>query len=113
MSNFTLEKNKVNKIVLTLSERAQLLDANFLIAFRNKFSMDEITTAVSVKNSAPQNNRYDLLIITEKTSPNNIDAEVHLIEGEWSYEVYESTLPTLLIDDTTGRVLQRGLAIVK
>jgi hypothetical protein len=112
MSNFVLNKNQVNNFVLTLSERSQLINPWFLIAFQNKFSTSEVLAFCSLQNGV-SNIRYDLLVIEEKVSPDPLNGEVFLIEGEWSYNVYESAEQTLFIEETTGRVLQKGFIIVK
>jgi hypothetical protein len=110
MSNFVIEKNTVNNICVTLSERSQLLDPYYLIVFTNKFDLDGPTTSCSLQ--ATSNIRYDLIVITETTNAVGLDGEVYLIEGEWSYSVYESALPTLDVEDTTGRILQKGFIVV-
>ena len=113
MSNFVIEKNTVNNIVLTLSERSQLVDPYYLIVFKSKFSTDDVYKYCSVQNQVSSNIRYDLVVITEQTNPVALDGEVYLIEGEWSYNIYESQLPTLLVEETTGRVIQNGFIVVK
>jgi hypothetical protein len=113
MSNFVLNKNQINNVVVTVSERSQLLDPYFLIVFRNKFSTEDVETKCSLRNGVAFNMRYDLFVIHEKVAPVALNGEVHLIEGEWSYEVYESANATLNIASTTQRVLQRGFIIVK
>jgi hypothetical protein len=113
MSNFVLEKSMVNNIVVTVSERSQLLNPFFLIVFKSKFSIDDYFVNCSLQNSVASNVRYDLLVITEVASPDPLLGEVYLLEGEWSYEIYESEIQTLLIEETTVRVLQRGFIVVK
>ena len=113
MSNFVIEKNTVNNIVLTLSERSQLVDPYYLIVFKSKFSTEDVYKYCSVQNQVSSNIRYDLVVITEQSNPVALDGEVYLIEGEWSYNIYESQLPTLLVEETTGRVIQNGFIVVK
>lgn len=113
MSNFVLEKNTVNNIVVTISERSQLVDPFFLVVFSSKFDTDGHTVNCSVQNGVASNVRFDLLVITEKTNPEPLLGEVYLIEGEWSYKIYESQEQTLLIEETTERVLQLGFIVVK
>jgi hypothetical protein len=48
----------------------------------------------------------------EGVDPDPLDGEIRLIEGEWSYNVYESVSQTLDVAETTGRILQTGLIIV-
>lgn len=113
MSNFVLYKNQVNNVVLTLSERSQLLNPWFLIVFTNKFYTSDVVQSCSLQNGVAPNIRYDLLIIEEKISPNALIGEISLIEGEWDYQVFESSTQTLDVNGTTGRILQKGFLIVK
>lgn len=111
MSNFVINKGQTNNTVLTLGERSQLVDPYYLLVFTNKFSTSTVQEVCSLKSSN-SNERFDLLEIVEQSSPDNTLGQIHLIEGEWSYKVYESTLQTLDPDETTGRILQQGLTIV-
>jgi hypothetical protein len=113
MSNVVLNKGELNRVVVTVSERSQLLDPYYLIVFTSKFSMDDVTTVTSVQDVSPATIRYNLFEITEQTAPNALLGQVHLIEGEWSYKIYESNAQTLNVSATTGEVLQQGLIIVK
>lgn len=113
MSNFVINKSQTNNIAITLSERSQITSPYFLFVFTSKFDDGASNVVCSVQNQIAQNNRYDLVVIEEKSNPIPLDGEVYLIEGEWSYNVYESVAPTLLVAETTERVLQRGFIIVK
>jgi hypothetical protein len=112
MSNFVLNKSSVNNVVVTLSERSRLISPYFLIVFKNKFSTSDVLKSCSLQSSS-SNNRYDLLVIEEKTAPDPLVGEVLLIAGEWSYDVYESSVQTLVVSETTERILQKGFIIVK
>ena len=112
MSNFVIKKGEVNRVVLTLKERSKLIDPFYLIVFSSKFSTKADNKVVSVTDFTSPNIRYNLVEITEKSNPIALNGEVFLIEGQWSYEVYESEAATLDVNETTGRVLQRGQLIV-
>lgn len=111
MGNLVINKGKVNNLVMTLSERSRISNPAFLVVIKSKFNGKE--TKFSAMDIAPTNNRYNILEVTEKTSPNNMLSEVELVTGEHDYWVYESLYPTLDVNDTTGEVLQRGFIIVK
>lgn len=113
MSNFVLEKDIVNRVVLTLAERSQLIDPYYLIVFTGKFSTELDVKVVSVTDATTPNQRYNLVEIIETTNPDPLLGEVFLIEGQWNYEVYESSNQVLDINDTTGRILQRGQIVVR
>ena len=110
MSNFIINKNALNSVALTLSERSRLVSPYFLFVFTNKFSVKPVIAKCVVQSSFT-NVRFDLIQIREKSNPDPLAGEVFLIEGEWSYEVYESQDPTIEISETTERVLQRGMII--
>jgi hypothetical protein len=110
MANFVIRKDQTNNVVLTLRERSQLVNPYYLFEFIHKFS-DTIRYA-SFQNQASSNIRYDLLVMLEGVDPDPLDGEIRLIEGEWSYNVYESVWQTLDVAETTGRILQTGLIIV-
>lgn len=112
MSNFVINKDSVNRVVLTLKERSQLIDPFYLIVFESKFSTAKDEKVVSVTDYSTPNIRYNLVEITEKANPVPLNGEVFLIEGQWSYKVYESETATTDVNNTTGRVLQRGQLIV-
>lgn len=112
MSNFVIRKGQLNNCILTLQERSQLLDPYYLVVFKSKYDTDGMTTYTSLKSSV-SNERYDLLEITETTSPNQLNGEVFFANtGEYAYEVYESNTQEIDPANTTQRVLQKGFIIV-
>lgn len=112
MSNAVIKKDSLNNIVLTLRERSQLSNPYYLFVFTNKFSTKPVIAKCVVQTSF-SNSRYDLVQIEDKSSPDPLAGEVFLIAGEWSYEVYESIEPTLVVAETTERLIQRGFIVVK
>jgi hypothetical protein len=114
MSNFVINKNALNTVIVTASERSELTNPYYLIVFTNKFNTSgNQNTSVSVMDSATPNIRYNMFEITETSNPNGLNAEVELDAGEWSYNIYESLNQTLNAANTTGRVLQTGFIIVE
>lgn len=112
MSNIVIRKNQVNNLALTLRERSQFVDAYYLFEFINSFSTTPLKRYCSAQNQASLNIRYDLIQISEQANPNGLEGQVRLKEGEWTYNVYESSTPTLDVTETTGRIIQKGLLIV-
>jgi hypothetical protein len=111
MANIVIKKNSTNNIVLTISERSLLSNPYNLIVFNNKFT-DDLEKKCVIDNISNHKLRYDEFIIIEKSNADNLEGEVYLIAGEWSYRVYESSIKTLDIDETTKRILETGLVIV-
>lgn len=112
MSNFVINKEVLNTIAVTVTENSRLIDPYNLIQFSSAFNTD-VVRVVAVDNITTNPDRYDLFEITETTSPDNSNGEVFLEEGQWEYKVYESATPTVNVDDTTERVLEIGMCIVK
>lgn len=113
MSNLLINKNQVNRIVVTVSERSKLVNPFYLMVFTSKFSTTDVTINAAFSDLSNATIRYNLFELEEKVNPNGIDGEVFLVEGEWSYKIYESNIKTLDVNQTTGEVLQQGLIIVK
>lgn len=113
MSNIVINKGELNRVVATVSERSKLVDPYYLFVFTSKFSMDDVTTVTSVLDVSSYPIRFNLFEITEQATPDPLLGQVHLIEGEWSYKIYESNAQTIDVADTTGEILQQGLIIVK
>ena len=112
MSNFVLEKNKINTIALTLRERQLLVSPYYLFEFKSRFINDEYRYC-NADNISPITMRIDIFSLEEKQNPINADGEIELNEGQWLYKVYESNVKTLNPAQTTGRILQTGMCIVK
>lgn len=111
MSNIVIRKNEINNLALTLRERSQLVDPYYLFEFISNFSTTPLKRYASAQNQASVNIRYDLIVLSEQANPEGLDGEIRLMEGEWSYKVYESQEPTLEVSETTGRIIQHGIAI--
>ena len=112
MSNIVIRKDEINNLALTLRERSQLVDAFYLFEFTSNFSTTPLKRYASAQNQASVNIRYDLIVLSEQGMPDGLEGEIRLMEGEWSYKVYESETATLDVDETTGRIIQQGIAIV-
>ena len=122
-----INKNSVNKIALTLTEKSELLsydNTNTLIGtsynlfvFENEGKdQQKIFTADDV---SPYKERYNEFILTETDTEDLLNGSIHL-EGrtsQWSYKIYESdtpfTIDTLSVTASTGKVLEQGRVLVR
>ena len=107
-----INKNTTNHLTLTLSERTTIENGYFLFVLKSKFEKG-VTEVFNAVNISTHKSRYDRFVVIEKESPDNADGEVKLFKGEWDYFVYESETQTLDIEETTGKILENGLLIVK
>lgn len=111
MANLIINKDTVNDLVVTVSERITLSSPFYLFVLQSKFNSTEYRyfNAVNISNNKI---RYDEFLVTETTGASYSNAEVDLFTGEWDYKIYESVTKTLDPDDTTGVILENGLLIV-
>lgn len=109
-----IEKNKVNKIVLTLSETSRLTNPHFLFSFLNEYNLTSTPILFSTEDLSENRNRYNLFEIDENSSGSTSGgtSSLNLIEGQYEYIVYESSASTLSLSGTTGRVIEKGKMVV-
>ena len=104
----SLNKESVNTVIFTLTEKSQLPSSNYLFSFTNDSSGTQ--TLFNMDDESPYARRYNKfeLITTGSTFVNLSAGTVDLEYGWGKYEVYESASPTLEISGTTGRILEEG-----
>jgi hypothetical protein len=110
-----IEKNKVNEVVLTLSEKSSLIDPYYLFTFQNEFNVGANLIVYSQDDISSSTDRYNLFLIEENNSGSTSGGTgvvLSLVEGQYNYKVYESTTPTLDINDTTGIIIENGRMVV-
>lgn len=106
-----IKKNEVNRFVLTLNENSLLSNPNYLFIFKNTYNLSSTDIPFTTPNLSNYNCRFDLFELTENVTGSTVggdDIALSLMSGQYTYEVYESLLPTLIIGDTTGRVISSG-----
>ena len=90
----TINKGDSNDLVLTLKERSILPNPTYLFEFENEQTHVKsycLTTDISTDIE-----RYNEFIITEQSSPDPLQGEVSLTEGNYLYTIYEQTSTTNL-----------------
>ena len=100
-----LIKGQVNKIILTLSEKATLTSPNWLFYFKSRNTNE--TVAFVILNSA------DLSTYQERFNAFNITVNSYLtgkLPGEWSYQIYEQTSTSNLIPSQATSMVESGQA---
>jgi len=104
--------NQLNQIVLTLDESSRLTNPSYLFEFENEFNLEKTYwTTPDISNSC----RYNLFELNENSSGSTsggTGSTLSLYVGQYTYTVYESTVPTLSISGTTGRVVETGKMVV-
>ena len=111
----TIEKNSINTVILTLTEKSTLLNPEYLFEFTSTSNYDNIVRFIAVDTSVYKS-RYNQFEITESgtTYVNLTGGTINLTpNGMWNYKVYEQVSGTtnLNISGTTG-VVEVGKVIV-
>ena len=105
-----IEKNTSNTIIFTLTERSRLATPYFLFEFTSDTGMVKLFNMVD-NSGYPR--RFNEMTLIETTSEDLPNGEVDLDYGWGTYLVYESSTPTLVVANTTGRILEEGKFFVK
>lgn len=107
-----LYNNQTNAVVLTLNESARLTNPFYLFEFKSDFNPEQPIFYFGSPNLSTNVCRYDLFNIivsdTEGSTTSVYDLPIDIPQGQYTYNVYEATVPTLNVADTTGRVLETG-----
>ena len=111
----TINKDSENTLIFTLTEKSALLSPNYLFNFISDVENEQVLFNMTDQSGYPR--RFNEFILTEVNgtiSPEDpSNGEVTLNYGWGTYEVYESVSPTLVIANTTGRVLEKGKYFVQ
>lgn len=110
-----IEKNKTNKVVLTLSEKSKLNSPFYLFSFSNDYIIDSNDILFTTPDISSYPNRYNMFSITEIDSGSTeggVDIHLSLISGQYTYTIYESLTETLDINSTTGIIIETGRMVV-
>lgn len=101
-----INKGSANTVVLTLTEKVSIANPNFLFEFYNE---EEKESQYFIAEDLSTETRYNKFIITETTTPDELEGEVTLtLPGLWSYFVREQASSTNLDPDLSGAIVERG-----
>ena len=100
-----INKDEVNNIVLTLSEVSTLANPYYLFVFQNEMNPESDAILFTTTDVSTYPERFNQFLLDEPV-------DVELIKGQYSYSVYESLVPPVTIEDTTGIVIEEGRMVV-
>ncbi len=100
-----INKDEVNNIVLTLSEVSTLTNPYYLFVFQNEMNPESDPILFTTADISAYPERFNQFELDEPV-------DVDLIKGQYSYFVYESLIPPVTIEDTTGDVIEEGRMVV-
>ena len=110
-----IEKNKINNFVLTLSENSFITNPKYLFEFKNEFIFDSNSILWTQDDISSHPNRFNQFQLNESatgSTTGGTSISLSLIAGQYDYTVYESTVATLIVSATTGRVIETGRMVV-
>ena len=109
-----LERNTINKVVLTLSETSTLVDPYYLFEFIPEFSESNsiFFTTDDLSVATFRYNLFDIELSSTGSTSGGTSVALNLVPGQYKYKVYEGTGQTLSISATTGNVVETGRMIV-
>jgi hypothetical protein len=103
--------------VLTLSESSSLTNPFYLFQFTNNWQIEETPTSIffTTPDTSNYRERYNLFEITESltgSTTGGTSVSLSLVNGQYDYNVYESSASTLSISATTGVIIESGRMVV-
>ena len=110
-----INKNQLNKVVLTLDESSRLSNPFYLFEFKNEFNLESQPFYFYTPDQSVNRNRYNLFNITESSTGSingGNDIPLSLVSGQYRYKIYESSAMTLSLSATTGFVIEQGRMVV-
>jgi hypothetical protein len=100
-----LIKGQVNKITLTLTEKATLTTPNYLFYFKSRNTNETVAFVIL--------NNLDLSDYKSRFNAFNITVSSYFatkLPGEWTYQIYEQTSTSNLIPANATSLLESGQA---
>ena len=100
-----INKDELNSIVLTLTEVSTLSNPYYLFVFQNEMNPESDPILFTTSDISAYPERFNQFELDEPV-------DVDLMKGQYSYSVYESLIPPVTIEDTTGDVIEEGRMVV-
>lgn len=104
-----IEKDTTNKIVLTLTENSTLSSPFYLFVFENEWDMATEPIEIYLPDTSTATDRYNLFTLIEG---DGTGADLDLVKGQYTYNVYEASSIPSTVSDTTGIVVEEGRMVV-
>lgn len=110
-----LIKDKINPVVLTLSELSQVTNPHYLFEFIYEANLTPEPIYFTTTDESLAINRYNLFNIEESSTGSTsggTSVAISLMSGQYTYNIYESSASTLSVSATTGNVIETGRMVV-
>ncbi len=107
----TINRDAINIVVLTLSEKTTIEDATYLFTFTNDQS-NKVKSFIAIDIS-PNPIRYNRFDIIEDNTEDLENGVVKLDQlDSWSYTIREQASATNLVVANSGNIVEEGIVIV-
>lgn len=107
----TINRDAINIVVLTLSEKTTIEDATYLFTFTNDQS-NKVKSFIPIDIS-PNPIRYNRFDIIEDNTEDLENGVVKLDQlDSWSYTIREQASATNLVVANSGNIVEEGIVIV-
>jgi hypothetical protein len=118
-----IEKGQINKVPVTAAERSRITDPFYLLVLYPEFDKDKGLIFFAAPDVSGYPQRMNIFELVEGESGDEQTANgwetleegkahLKLEKGQYSYKVFESENLVFTIEETTGRVLEEGRAVV-
>lgn len=113
-----LQKDTVNKVVLTLSESSRLSSANYLFEFISDFQLYPYNTPIyyttpDTSNATLRFNLFEIELASSGSTTGGTSVALNLTSGQYTYNIYEASASTLSVSATTGNIIETGRMVVE
>ena len=106
-----IEKNTINKFVLTLTESSKLSNPFYLFEFKSDSNPSQQPIYFTTNDESLSTCRYNLFTLEENDSGSTTggtSVALSLPASQYIYNVYEATASTLSVSATTGNIIETG-----
>ena len=106
-----IEKNRINKFVLTLTESSKLANPFYLFEFKSDSNPSQEPIYFTTNDESLSTCRYNLFTLEESPSGSTTggtSVALSLPASQYVYNVYEASASTLSISATTGVIIETG-----
>lgn len=105
-----IEKEKINTIVFTLSEKVTITNPVYLFEFVNEYLGTSSTCIMS--DISTNKTRYNQFLFTEGTQSVPLEGQLCLLNGSYTYNVYQQTSTQSLVATASQGLLETGKVYV-
>jgi len=109
-----IENDKVNNFIRRLNDKRTLQNPYFLWELTRETGGNTIYFMLDDSSSYDCSfNYFTLSASTDGSTTGGINTQLYLAPGQYRYNIYESSTPTLSVSATTGNIIETDMLVVK